>query len=61
VAIGFSNSPAAWTNAPICLAQDETTAVTLRATTVATTNVTFTASGTLGAGDKVSYFCTGYQ
>ena len=61
VALGFANSPASWTNAPICFAQDETTNVTLRATTVSTTGVTFTASGTLGAGDKVSYRCQGYQ
>jgi hypothetical protein len=51
---------AAFTNAPICLAQDETTSVTMRATTVSTTAVTFTASGTLTASDKISYSCRGF-
>jgi hypothetical protein len=58
VALTFAN---AFSNAPACFAQDETTAVTMRATTVSTTGVTFTASGTLTASDKVSYRCSSYN
>ena len=36
-----------------------TSAVTARATTISTSGVTFTFSGTLTASDKVSYQCTG--
>jgi hypothetical protein len=50
----------AFTNAPICFAQDETSAVTVRATTVSTTAVTFTASASMTASDKLSYRCEGY-
>jgi hypothetical protein len=50
----------AFTNAPICFAQDETSGVTVRATTVSTTAVTFTASASMTAGDKLSYRCEGY-
>jgi len=57
VALTFN---ASWTNAPACFAQDETTAVTMRATTISTSAVTFTASGTLTASDKVSYSCRGF-
>jgi len=51
---------AAFTNAPICFAQDETTSVTMRATTISTTAVTFTASASMTASDKLSYRCEGY-
>jgi hypothetical protein len=34
---------------------------TLRATTISGTGVTWTASGTLGAADKISYQCIGYH
>ena len=50
----------AFPNAPICFAQNETTAVTIRATTVGTNSVTFTATGLFVAGDAVSYICMGY-
>jgi hypothetical protein len=59
VALTFNHS---WTNAPICFAQDETTAVNpLYASTISTTGVTFTANGPMGAGDKISYRCVGYR
>jgi hypothetical protein len=59
VALTFNQ---AWTNTPICFAQDETTAVNpLYASTVGTTAVTFTANGAMSAGDKVSYRCLGYR
>jgi hypothetical protein len=51
---------AGWTNAPLCVAWDETTAVTMRASSVSTSAVTFTASATLTASDKIGYLCTGY-
>jgi hypothetical protein len=57
VALTFNSS---WTNAPVCFAQDETSAVTMRATTITTAAVTFTASATLTASDKVSYSCRGF-
>lgn len=51
----------AWTNAPVCFAQDETSAVTMRVSTVSATSVTFTASGTLTAADAISYHCVGFE
>jgi hypothetical protein len=57
VALTFN---ASWTNAPVCFAQDETMAVTMRATSISVSAVTFTASGTLTAADKVSYSCRGF-
>lgn len=53
------NTAATFTNVPVCFSQDETTSLTLRATAVSTTAVTFTASGALTVGDKVSYLCMG--
>jgi len=50
----------AWTNAPICFGQDETTALTMRVSSVSTTAVTFTASGAMTVADKISYRCDGY-
>ncbi|MGO9418708.1 hypothetical protein [Roseiarcus sp.] len=58
VVVSFNGSNA-WANAPVCFAQDETSAVTMRATSVSTTGVTFTASGALTPSDKVSYMCMG--
>jgi hypothetical protein len=52
---GFTNTSG---NA-VCFAQDETSAVTMRATTPGTASVVFTASGSLTAGDKISYICMG--
>jgi hypothetical protein len=48
-----------WVNAPICSANNETTANLLRAATVTTTTVALT--GTLTAGDKLSVNCRGYE
>ena len=53
--ITFAN---AWTTAPVCMAQDQTTA-NLLYPVVTTTTVAIT--GTLTAGDKISYRCFGYQ
>ena len=47
-----------WTTAPVCLAQDRTTAHLLLS---ATTTSALTISGTLTAADKISYDCAGYQ
>ena len=44
---------------PVCFAQDETTNVTMRATSVSTASATFTASGTMTANDLISYQCMG--
>jgi hypothetical protein len=57
VALTFN---ASWTNTPVCFAQDESSAVTMRATTVSVSAVTFTASAALTAADKISYSCRGF-
>jgi hypothetical protein len=48
-----------WTNNPVCFVQDESTAVIGRATTISTSAVTFTFSGNVSNGDKISYMCMG--
>jgi len=48
---------AAWTTAPICVANNETTGNLLRAASTTTTTVALT--GTLTAGDKLDFICTG--
>lgn len=48
-----------WTNAPICMVNDETTGVLTRATNVSTTS--FKITGVVVAGDSVTYRCAGYQ
>jgi hypothetical protein len=59
VALTFNQ---AWTNTPICFAQDETTAANpLYASTVSTTGVTFTANTNMTVSDKISYRCVGYR
>ncbi len=50
-----------WTNPPRCAADDETSAVFLRPTSVTTTGLSFAATAPMAAGDKVSYDCRGYQ
>lgn len=50
-----------WTNPPVCFAQDQSSAVTMRATSISTSAVIFTASATLTATDIVSYICLGYD
>jgi hypothetical protein len=47
----------AWGNPPVCSVQDETTSTLIRPTPTATT-LTFT--GSMAAGDAVSYQCTGF-
>lgn len=49
----------AWTNAPICVVEEETTANLVRPANVTTTAVEIT--GTLVAGDKLAYQCFGYR
>lgn len=48
-----------WTNAPICMVEDETTNILTRATSVGTGS--FKISGVLVAGDSLTYRCIGYQ
>jgi hypothetical protein len=50
---------AAWTNAPICMTDDETTGVIVRATNTATGS--FRITGVIVAGDALTYRCVGYQ
>lgn len=52
-----------WVNAPVCLAQDETTRAKnpLVASTVSGSAVTFTAASAPTAGDKISYACVGFR
>lgn len=49
----------AWTNTPICFAEDETTGILVRATNVSTTS--FRITGLVVAADTIVYHCTGYQ
>lgn len=60
VEVDFANS---WGHAPICTADDETTAAKnpLNVTTVNTNKVIVTAAATLVASDNVSYSCRGYR
>lgn len=55
--VTFAN---AWTtNAPICVAQDEVTAVLVRVTNVSTSS--FRITGAIVAGDTLAYHCVGYR
>lgn len=54
--ITFASS---WTNAPICMVEDETTNILVRATSVGASS--FQISGVLVAGDSLTYRCSGYQ
>jgi hypothetical protein len=54
---GVVNFETAYTNPPLCVAQDETTSSAMRAT-ASTTQLTIT--GTMTAADKLTYICLGY-
>lgn len=54
--VTFNNS---WTNAPICIVNDETTNITARATNIAVGS--FRITGVIVAGDKLDFYCVGYE
>jgi hypothetical protein len=50
---------AAYSVAPVCIAQDETVSVMLPVSAVSTSGVTFKAATALNAADNLSFVCTG--
>ncbi|MGO8868539.1 MAG: hypothetical protein ACLQME_18785 [Alphaproteobacteria bacterium] len=60
VVVTFASSSWPNSNAPVCEAADETSAATFRPSSVSTSAVTFTATGTIMASDVISWSCRSY-
>ena len=60
VVVTFASSSWPNSNPPVCEAVDETRAVTFRPSSVSTSAVTFTATGTIMASDAISWSCRSY-
>jgi hypothetical protein len=55
----FTQGPVsgAWTTAPICIIQDDTTMANIATSTKAVTTSSLTITGSVGTGDTYSYHC----